>query len=1064
MEINKTYRESVLTSLPSSSDIKYNPADKVKVKVGNRIQSYIMDSNRQWLLSLGVTIEQNGVLEELSLVLVNKLRDDYTRNQINDLLTNLNNSLQNEIDQAIVQQDSQIVQITSTSLPQGEVTPSLPDKGVAFLIGAPGGSTYTQTGSTPITVQEGYLRLAYYWKTTNVWTAGLSTPLPQPITTGRVVEGNTNATNGGQVFIDIFGSGNTDLNNLILNRGKRYPFVNYANETVSTIIRFKNAILGASLKCIDDTQYNYTVSLLSKNSTTSGNRIDITKKNKTTNATISTEQFRTIGSLSPLSTDNINNLNKLSQSGIQTIIITARDFSYQLELIVDTSAFNATDSITLNTADFQNFVFVNSVYKKFEGNEINILKSRMPFAFVDSGITLTENGKLISRTDGSLVDSGSAAATQILNIDFTKEFYVSGQMLANSATLVAYYDSSNNFLGTQFPSSGTSVNYIREQLIYPAGAIKFAFSSYGTGFKLENKVEDLSIGSVQYNETVLDLNNTKAQVVTLQNNINTLNQRVTQLELNPSYKIVKAVQYENQINSRETYLRQLLRDKIIANPSYVAPYYGIEWNENHVNPNQVVRKGVIALHASLPIQNKIRRCIVKEGVFQYYLNANDSYLREDGITSADLTGASGDVMVEIPEFFYKMEEVGTDGSVKSLYISEEGISDYKFSPKHYLSAYECTVDRDLNKLASVCTTIFSEETKEIFIENASRYVVANNSGYSLGVKNVLSINSYIPTATRYRGVTNLSSLDSETNVSSQNYSRNQLGRPVSAINRKTSRLYADNAGGVIQQYNSQRAIYFLAFIEYSTRNIQVPVTNVKTVEGYTTGGLGFGATRYPDYASYEKYFSPQGGNAFLPNGLTNKLGNNSGEVVFLLKNVPINSTGTGADAIYTQWGDVYVTVNSYRGIENFYGHLYKIVDNIDSRITNLGGGIRRNEYYYQSNPYLTNDSDNKQGYTKIGDYSFNSSIRVVKNLMWGENAHILPINEGGEGTPAYSTYYADCVEHVTGWNGNTGEFKYLTYNGRAVSALLVGFLFSVIVIDMASDRFRTSDTVRLQYF
>ena len=54
-----------------------------------------------------------------------------------------------------------------------------------------------------------------------------------------------------------------------------------------------------------------------------------------------------------------------------------------------------------------------------------------------------------------------------------------------------------------------------------------------------------------------------------------------------------------------------------------------------------------------PVQENMRRCLLADnGTVNYYLNANNSALRADGYTAADLTGADGQVMVEIPKFYF----------------------------------------------------------------------------------------------------------------------------------------------------------------------------------------------------------------------------------------------------------------------------------------------------------------------------------------------------------------------------------------------------------------------------
>ena len=51
-------------------------------------------------------------------------------------------------------------------------------------------------------------------------------------------------------------------------------------------------------------------------------------------------------------------------------------------------------------------------------------------------------------------------------------------------------------------------------------------------------------------------------------------------------------------------------------------YYGIEWDTSVSNPVPT-RIGKAELHASLPVQSLIRRCVLKDnGEVNYYLHAN----------------------------------------------------------------------------------------------------------------------------------------------------------------------------------------------------------------------------------------------------------------------------------------------------------------------------------------------------------------------------------------------------------------------------------------------------------
>ena len=126
-------------------------------------------------------------------------------------------------------------------------------------------------------------------------------------------------------------------------------------------------------------------------------------------------------------------------------------------------------------------------------------------------------------------------------------------------------------------------------------------------------------------------------------------------------------------------------------------YYGIEWDTTVSNPVPT-RIGKAELHAELPVQSLIRRCVLKtDGTVNYYLNANDSTKRDNG-AAADLSGADGQVMVELPECYARFE---MDGTKRRALISTQELPGFHKWNKAYISAYEATVQRSTNTLMSV---------------------------------------------------------------------------------------------------------------------------------------------------------------------------------------------------------------------------------------------------------------------------------------------------------------------------------------------------------------------------
>lgn len=61
-----------------------------------------------------------------------------------------------------------------------------------------------------------------------------------------------------------------------------------------------------------------------------------------------------------------------------------------------------------------------------------------------------------------------------------------------------------------------------------------------------------------------------------------------------------------------------------------------------------------------PIFKKIKPCVVKNGVVQYYLNRKNMNQKEDGTAATINSTSAGDVMIEIPKLGYKMTTGGSN--------------------------------------------------------------------------------------------------------------------------------------------------------------------------------------------------------------------------------------------------------------------------------------------------------------------------------------------------------------------------------------------------------------------
>ena len=373
----------------------------------------------------------------------------------------------------------------------------------------------------------------------------------------------------------------------------------------------------------------------------------------------------------------------------------------------------------------------------------------------------------------------------------------------------------------------------------------------------------------------------------------------------------------------------------------ISPYreddvsYGVEFDTAVQTPG-CTRIGNTALHKSLPVQSLMRGCLLDDdGNVRKYLPANDW-------TDEDRTGADGQVMVEIPQHWRKCEE---DGTKRRVRISLYPIQGYTRVPKMYVSAYEASLDRLNNKLASVC--------------NATE---------------------------QYRGGNNNADYDGTY--------RSFLNRPVTQISRTNFRNYARKrkAGSTewnCMTYDMQKTLYWLFVVEYATLNSQAAYNASPTSEGFHQGGLGDGVTTI-DWGTWTTF---NGNFPFVPCGLTDSLGNRTGVVEYTIKNEaesnPITKT---------------FQVPRYRGVENPFGHIWQWTDGINVRISpnTDKGGDGLSKVFVCSDPSKFNDS-NYEGYSHVGNEARTEGY--VKEVIFGEGGEIMPKVVGGGSTTYFCDYH-----------------------------------------------------------
>jgi hypothetical protein len=429
----------------------------------------------------------------------------------------------------------------------------------------------------------------------------------------------------------------------------------------------------------------------------------------------------------------------------------------------------------------------------------------------------------------------------------------------------------------------------------------------------------------------------------------------------------------------------------IKTSEYVGNYYGVTWDES---ADTYARTGTLAGvaagsspgNALLPIQSAMRRCLLNDsGVVQYYLDPSNSALKVGGGASV-LTGADGQVMVEIPAFYV---QYGYSGTSHTWNISQVPLSGFSlhpafiknntFVPYRYIGAYEGVL---YDVSASIYTDgIYQTAVSCVFALADSSLTIASRSGVfsklTVGDKLVVSgtvSNNGTKTVASLVSATKITITEAvvdetaaatvvQTEINWTATTGDKLcsisGKaPINQGTRANFRAVALNrgAGWRQQDYDLISAIQLLYLVEYASF--------------YSQSKIGAGITNVTDWPAYND------NNPLSFTGNSNSIGNATG------------NTAGSASALTES-----TKYLSYRGIENWYGHLWKWVDGI-----NINNNI----------PYVTNNQsvfadDTATNYTALGITLINAD--GWQNTLQKIDRGFLPLTVGAASTTKITDYY-----------------------------------------------------------
>lgn len=437
--------------------------------------------------------------------------------------------------------------------------------------------------------------------------------------------------------------------------------------------------------------------------------------------------------------------------------------------------------------------------------------------------------------------------------------------------------------------------------------------------------------------------------------------------------------------------------------------YGVAWNETTDSYTRLGRTtghkvGATLPVGMLPIQEAMKRCLLADaGTVNYFLDPNNSAYKVNGSTASTLTGADGQVMVRIPKFWYRYNYIAP---VHYWEISPVALSDFTAHEAfykdgawvdfRYIGAYEGVlqdVSIDANSVSEYVDGMY-QPTIAVVFETDDDSITATalmapftylSVGQKITVSGTVSNDATLTVASLVSDtvITVSENLTDETDASciittekdttattGDKLSSVSGKRPINYLTRANFRTIAANRGSGWRQmdYDLVSAIQLLFLTEYASF--------------YSQNMIGVGITNVADWTACNN------SNPIVRTGNSNTIGNATGNTA--------GSTTCAAEV---------ADYMSYRGIENWYGHMWKWVDGF-----NINGNI----------PYITNNTtdwadDTATNYTRPTDvlgtsitmHNADGYAASLKQISRG----FLPASVGASSSTKLTDYYYQS----TGW-------------------------------------------------
>ncbi len=427
-------------------------------------------------------------------------------------------------------------------------------------------------------------------------------------------------------------------------------------------------------------------------------------------------------------------------------------------------------------------------------------------------------------------------------------------------------------------------------------------------------------------------------------------------------------------------------------------WYGVQGDFTSKD-KKLTRVGNMDLHRTLPIQSKLKRFVENpDGSVKYYLHQNDSRKKDSG-AAAVIDSTDGNVMLEKPEYYFRLEFEGTRW-IRAY--SEYPLPGFIKMKRRTCAPWYSTVSN--NVAISGCWLTWSGNE----IARDSNGLIVYASGAPRGGNGTNWDGTY----------------------------RSLIGMPKTSVSKANVRSYCKNgthhgAGSVFNE------IAWLQRVEYASLDCQEAYNATLTADGFHQGGLGSGpAVDGGQWSTHNGY------NPFVPCGVTATLGNNTGRVNFTIK----NWQGAGSDKV--------VQVTSYRGLETPFEYLWLLADDLLVYHSPNTAENRSTIYVCEDPAKFAAPADSAaesqvpDGYVSITDLPRTSGY--ILQLAHSAKGYSFPESVGGGPNMGACDYLYHPGETASGWfcallaaganSGTNAGFGYLYTGNRSSDATAyIGF-------------------------